>query len=166
MTNRRLHARILRVPRPPVASSPAVRAVMRANRAKGTGPELALRRALSALGVRGYEAQPSNLPGRPDFVFRRARLAIFVHGCFWHRHGCRKGSSRLPRANREYWKVKFRLNVQRDQRKMEALLAKGWFVLVIWECEIKNDPKVCAARVDLRRHTLTNVGLRSKDVSS
>ena len=156
----------VKVPRPPPPSSPAATSVMKANRPFGTRPEIVLRTKLVELGVRGYRMHSANLPGRPDVAFGSSRLAVFVHGCFWHRHGCRAASRRLPHSNRAYWKVKFRLNRERDSRKIAALRASGWKVLVVWECELKEDPDLCASRV---RRALTGrqrQKVRSKDVSS
>ncbi len=118
---------------------------MRANRAKDTGPELTLRHELAALGVRGYRVSPRDIPGRPDLVFTNVRLAVFVHGCFWHR--CPRCRLPLPKTHTGWWKAKFLGNRERDASK-EALLRKGgWRVLTIWECEIRKDADGCARRV-------------------
>nr|WP_156399194.1 very short patch repair endonuclease [Methylobacterium sp. Leaf466] len=118
-------------------------AIMRSVRQKDTGPELALRKALHARGLR-YRLQAKELPGRPDVVFRRRRACIFVHGCFWHRHGCPKTTT--PKSNEEFWNSKFQANEARDRRAVEALLADGWRVATIWECGLKGkaDPGACA----------------------
>lgn len=123
------------VPRPPHASSPATSAVMRANVRADTSPELALRRALVHDGCLGYRLNVRGLPGSPDIVFGRARLAVFVHGCFWHR--CPRHAKSLPHANRAYWRQKFDLNVSRDRRVRAALENLGWVVLTVWECEVR-----------------------------
>lgn len=136
-----------KVPRPPPPSSALATAVMKANRPRNTGPELALRRSLWAMGLRGYRLTPKGVPGRPDVAFVKARVAVFVHGCFWHRHGCSKAKSELPKANRGYWETKFRLNVERDSRKVQTLESEGWHVLTIWECEIDADVGDCDRRV-------------------
>lgn len=101
-------------------------------RAKDTKPELALRRALHAAGLR-FRLHAKELPGRPDVVFRPAKLAIFVHGCFWHGHGCAR--AREPATRREYWGPKLAANRARDARDEAALRAAGWTVLTLWECE-------------------------------
>lgn len=99
-----------------------------------TGPEMAVRRAAHRLGYR-FRLHRKNLPGRPDLVFPSRRAAIFVHGCFWHRHeGCRK--STMPRTRVEFWQAKFDRNVERDLDAQSGLAAAGWRVLVIWECQI------------------------------
>jgi DNA mismatch endonuclease (patch repair protein) len=102
---------------------------------KNTAPELAVRRALHALGYR-YRLHASNLPGRPDLVFPSRAKAVFVHGCFWHGHDCAHGRRR-PHTNVAFWSEKARANADRDQRKQRALEAAGWSVLVVWECEVK-----------------------------
>jgi DNA mismatch endonuclease (patch repair protein) len=105
-------------------------------RGKGTGPEMTVRRLAHSLGMR-FRLHKANLPGRPDLVFPRYRTAVFVHGCFWHRHeGC--GKATMPKSRVEYWEGKFRTNVERDARNVAELERSGWRVLTIWECETKN----------------------------
>lgn len=111
-------------------------AVMRRVKGRDTTPELKVRRALTALGAR-YRLNRKDLPGSPDVVMPGRRLAIFVHGCFWHGHDCARGS-RVPKANREYWTAKVARNVARDQRTAQALLDQGWRVETIWECDLKD----------------------------
>lgn len=102
-----------------------------------TKPELLLRCALHMLGHR-FRLHRADLPGRPDLVLARYRAAIFVHGCFWHRHpGCQRTTSPTDRA--EFWQRKFAQNQQRDQRARQALLADGWRVAIIWECSLRRD---------------------------
>lgn len=104
-------------------------------RGKDTGPEMILRRELRSRGI-GYRLHAPDLPGRPDVVFRGARLAVFVHGCFWHRHpGCPKAT--VPKTESRFWTDKFDRNVERDRRKTAQLLAAGWKVGVLWECEAR-----------------------------
>lgn len=117
--------------------TPAERsALMSRIRGTNTKPELAVRRALHALGYR-YRIHVRGLPGKPDLVFRSRKTAIFVHGCFWHRHGCKKTST--PKSRQDYWNAKFTANVERDKRHAEQLAADGWRVFVAWECEIEKD---------------------------
>jgi DNA mismatch endonuclease, patch repair protein len=112
----------------------ATSAAMRGNRATNTRPELVVRRLLWGLGYR-YRTHLTTLPGRPDIVFLARRCAIFVHGCFWHRHaGCPKAS--MPRKHIEYWGPKFERNVQRDTDNVANLRALGWRCLIVWECEL------------------------------
>lgn len=106
-------------------------------RGKNTTPEMLVRRAAHALGYR-FRLHPKQLPGRPDLVFPSRRKAIFVHGCFWHRHlGCRMAS--MPKTRAEFWSTKFEQNVRRDAAAIEALESTGWKVLVIWECETRDE---------------------------
>ena len=112
-------------------------ALMSRIRGVDTKPELVVRRALHAQGYR-YRLHGRKLPGRPDLVFRKRRVVVFVHGCFWHRHeGCPK--SRLPKSRADYWRAKFESNVERDQRNERVLADDGWRVFVAWECEIEKD---------------------------
>jgi DNA mismatch endonuclease, patch repair protein len=111
-------------------------AVMRRVKGRDTAPELKVRRALTALGAR-YRLNRRDLPGSPDIVMPGRRVAIFVHGCFWHGHDCARGS-RVPKANREYWTAKVARNVARDQRTAQALAEQGWQVETIWECDLKH----------------------------
>lgn len=112
-------------------------AVMRRVKSKATAPELKVRRALTALGVR-YRLNRKDLPGSPDIAMAGRGLAIFVHGCFWHGHVCARGS-RVPKANREYWTAKVARNVARDARTRGELQARGWRVETVWECELKDE---------------------------
>lgn len=102
-------------------------------RQAGTTPELKVREALTAIGAR-YRLNVRSLPGSPDIANKSRRKAIFVHGCFWHRHdGCARATT--PKTRTEHWKYKFERNVRRDRAKEAALLDLGFDVLTIWECE-------------------------------
>ena len=117
--------------------SPEKRAdVMRQVKSKNTGPELRLRKALHALGLR-YRLNVSALPGKPDLVFPKHRAVVFVHGCFWHGHDCKRGA-RTPKTNREYWVQKIARNKARDAKNKEALETLGWRVFTVWECQLKD----------------------------
>jgi len=109
---------------------------MRRVRSKDTAPELKVRKALTAMGLR-YRLHRKDLPGQPDIVMPGRSLALFVHGCFWHGHDCARGA-RIPKANQDYWLAKIGRNRERDTRNAEALAALGWRVLVLWECEMKS----------------------------
>lgn len=100
-----------------------------------TKPELRLRYALWHLGFR-YRANDKRLPGKPDIVLPKYRTVIFVHGCFWHGHKDCKNAS-IPKTNTEFWTAKITRNQQRDQEVWRQLEAKGWFVIIVWECELK-----------------------------
>lgn len=103
-------------------------------RGKDTVPELALRRELHRRGFR-YRLHGAGLPGKPDLVLRKHKVVVFVHGCFWHRHkGCKIAS--IPKSNTEFWLQKFEKNVDRDRRVCRLLVAEGWRVFVVWECEL------------------------------
>lgn len=109
------------------------------SRIKGrdTGPELRLRSLLHRAGFR-FRLHANDLPGKPDIVLPKYRTAIFVHGCFWHRHeGCRNATS--PSTRTEFWQEKFDGTVERDKRNMAALETAGWTVITVWECDLKAD---------------------------
>jgi DNA mismatch endonuclease (patch repair protein) len=100
---------------------------------RNTTPEIAVRRAAHALGFR-FRLHRKDLPGCPDVVFPKRRLAVFVHGCFWHRHeGC--SNCTMPKTRPEFWRRKFEGNMERDQRNCEQRARLGWRILVVWECE-------------------------------
>ena len=109
---------------------------MRAVRGKDTKPERIVRRAAHALGFR-FRLHRMDLPGRPDLVFPKLKIALFVHGCFWHRHkNCKKAS--IPVSNVEFWTAKLARNVKRDRVVQKELRSLGWSVGVFWECQIRN----------------------------
>jgi DNA mismatch endonuclease (patch repair protein) len=110
-------------------------AVMRRVKGRDTGPEMKVRRLLTRLGAR-YRLHRADLPGRPDIVLPGRRLAILVHGCFWHGHDCPRGG-RVPQARRDYWTAKVAGNRARDARNLSALAGDGWRVETVWECELK-----------------------------
>ncbi|MGB7406184.1 MAG: DNA mismatch endonuclease Vsr [Pacificimonas sp.] len=101
-------------------------------RGKDTKPEMIVRRIAHGLGYR-YRLHSKDLPGRPDLVFPRSRKAIFVHGCFWHRHECKKATT--PKSNTEFWQRKFARNIERDRIAVQELQSLDWNVMVVWECE-------------------------------
>lgn len=123
--------------RSPVPKNEAVSRSMKANRSKGTGPELRLRSSLRAHGFGGYRLNWPKAPGRPDICYPGRKVAIFVHGCFWHR--CPSCDLPMPRNNRPFWEEKFRRNVERDRLKERRLEEDGWTVIVVWECQISKD---------------------------
>jgi DNA mismatch endonuclease (patch repair protein) len=105
---------------------------------KHTAPEMTVRRTLHRLGYR-YGLHSRNLPGSPDLVFASRRKVLFVHGCFWHGHGCRWG--RLPKSRPEYWAPKIGANRSRDRRARAALRRLGWSCLTIWQCQLRDPGK-------------------------
>ncbi len=110
-------------------------AVMRRVKSRDTKPEILVRRLLMELGHKGYRLDRKDLPGRPDIAYIGRRRAIFVNGCFWHGHDCRRGA-RIPKTNTNYWLAKIGRNKARDAAALEAMAAKGWVCLTIWECEL------------------------------
>ena len=110
-------------------------AVMRRVKGRDTAPEIAVRRILRAAGI-GYRLGGGALPGRPDLVMKGRRVAVFVHGCFWHGHDCARGA-RKPKANAAYWAGKIGRNRARDAAAVSALEAAGWRVVTVWECGMK-----------------------------
>jgi DNA mismatch endonuclease (patch repair protein) len=154
-------------------------AVMRRVKGRDTAPELQVRRLVWRLGGR-YRLHRADLPGRPDLVLAGRRLAILVHGCFWHGHDCARGA-RVPKANRDYWVGKVGRNRARDAAARTALEALGWRVETIWECELKDAAALearmrallgrqlgvnrLAERAPERSRSLNRTGLRSGRVS-
>lgn len=131
--------------RAPVPESDSVSRVMSANKGKDTKPELMLRQALREIGIRGYRLHWTKAPGRPDIAFPGRMIAIFVHGCYWHR--CPICNPPLPKTHTAFWREKFEKNKSRDERKIQKLKGDGWRVVVIWECEIKNNSLGSAQKV-------------------
>lgn len=115
-------------------------------RGKDTQPELAVRRALWSAGLR-YRLHDRRLPGNPDLVFSTRRIVVFVHGCFWHSHeGC--SDFRIPKTRTEWWTAKLARNKERDAQARDGLEVAGWFVVVIWECQVTDQDRL-AAVIDL-----------------
>lgn len=109
--------------------------IMSRVRSKGTVAELSLRRAIHRRGLR-YGIDAVDLPGRPDIVFRTGKVAVFVHGCFWHSHACARGAR--PSTNRTFWEAKLDRNKRRDRSVLRQVKAIGWKAVVVWECDINN----------------------------
>lgn len=108
--------------------------IMSSIHSASTKPELMIRHALWGLGFR-YRINDKRLPGKPDIVFPKYRTVVFVHGCFWHGHkGCK--TSHIPESNKEFWVSKIKRNQERDQEVWRQLEAKGWFVIIVWECQL------------------------------
>ena len=116
--------------------------IMSRIRAKGTKPEMAVRRLVHSMGYR-YRLYRADLPGTPDLSFPGRRKLIFVHGCFWHQHAGCKGA-RIPKSNSGYWPSKLARNVQRDSENQAQLRDAGWDVLIVWECEIDSSGDLSA----------------------
>lgn len=126
--------------------SPAQRSFnMSRIRGKDTAPEIRLRSLLHRAGHR-FRLHRKDLPGRPDIVLPRAKIAVYVHGCYWHRHeGCRL--STMPSSNVDFWRAKFERTVERDQENIQALKVAGWTPVVIWECELRTGPEATLHRI-------------------
>jgi DNA mismatch endonuclease (patch repair protein) len=114
---------------------------MQAVGTKNTGPELVVRKLLFSQGLR-YRLHRRDLPGCPDIVFPSRKKAIFVHGCYWHGHGCSKG--RAAKSRTEYWGPKLEANRSRDERNLRELRARGWRPLVVWQCELADSRRLLA----------------------
>lgn len=115
-------------------------------RSKNTGPEVKLRKLLSERGIRGYRIYV-NLPGKPDIVFTKKKIVIFVDGCFWHKCPV---CFREPQTQKDYWKKKINTNVERDQKNNRLLEKEGWTVIRIWEHEIRKEPVMVIERITAR----------------
>ena len=118
--------------------------IMRSVKNKKTAPEMIVRRLAHSLGYR-YRLHRPDLPGKPDLVFGPRRKLIFVHGCFWHGHTCKRGD-RQPKNNAHYWRNKILRNRERDKSTIGELRARGWEILVVWECETKQE--ILKQRID------------------
>jgi DNA mismatch endonuclease (patch repair protein) len=117
--------------------------IMSKVRSRNTSPELRVRKAAHALGLR-FRLHRKDLPGKPDLVFPKLKTAVFVNGCFWHQHsGCRRAQT--PKTRPEFWDNKFRNNITRDAQNTAALEQAGWKVVVIWECETKTEDSILQA---------------------
>lgn len=129
-------------PKPPQTTDPRRSKIMKAVGHLNTAPELKLREWLSKLGLQ-FDTNRRDLPGTPDIVFTKERIAIFVHGCFWHRHeNCRLATT--PKSNTDYWNKKFEANKIRDKKKIKQLKETGWRVVIVWQCTLEKDPSKVA----------------------
>lgn len=129
--------------RSPEASSLATRKTMQSNRGKNTKPEIEMRRHLRAAGFPGYRIHWRSAPGCPDVAYPGRKVAVFVHGCFWHR--CPHCNPPSPKTHSQYWQAKFNETADRDLRALAALESAGWTVFVVWECQLRaTAPEVVA----------------------
>ena len=120
-------------------------------KSKDTSIELMVRRYLFASGYR-YRVNYKALPGKPDIVFTKKKIAIFIHGCYWHGHDCRSRYAHASQSNKAYWRPKIERTKQRDQNHIQTLEADGWRVIVLWECEIRLDFFKTIEKIDLCLH--------------
>jgi DNA mismatch endonuclease, patch repair protein len=124
----------------PPALSIARSRLMASVRQKGTTPELVVRRLARDLGIH-FRTNGKLLPGSPDLFMTKSKRAVFVHGCFWHRHvSCPAATT--PKSHREFWLAKFESNLQRDRRKLRQLRSLGFRVLTVWECQLKSSKNI------------------------
>jgi len=135
----------LRDGRAPIPKTEATSRIMSANRGKDTKPELRLRYALWHAGMRGYRNNWKGAPGTPDIAFPKHKIAIFIHGCFWH--ACDRCRKSIPKSNADFWRNKFEANKLRDRRKLRALRAAGWRTLVVRECRLNENVEAAVKRV-------------------
>lgn len=132
MTNK---IKYIRDKRSPIPEKEITSKIMSAIKGKNTLPEKIFRKKLWNEGLIGYRLHKNNMPGNPDIIFSRKKVAIFVNGCFWHR--CPYCKLSIPKSHKSYWKDKFIKNVDRDKKNYELLTNDGWLVCVVWECKIK-----------------------------
>lgn len=132
-----MNNRYLRDGRAPIPARESTSRVMKGNKGKNTKPEISVRKLLWNNNFKGYRLHWNKVPGRPDIAFPGKKIAIFVNGCYWHR--CPICQPPLPKSNSIFWKEKFDKNVERDNRKHAQLKDLNWKVLVIWECQVKNE---------------------------
>jgi DNA mismatch endonuclease, patch repair protein len=141
------------------------RRVMQRIRKTNTKPELRVRSVLHRMGYR-FRLYRSDLPGNPDIVLPKYRVAVLVHGCFWHQHSCSLG--KLPKSNRSYWVPKLTGNCVRDGQTKKALTAAGWKVVTVWECEVTTDDcvrQLLEARLKLHSSNVGNPNATKRSLS-
>jgi DNA mismatch endonuclease (patch repair protein) len=132
---------------------------MRRIRGKNTRPEMFVRRLVYGMGYR-FRLHRKDLPGCPDLVFPRYKKALFVHGCFWHSHpGCKRAT--IPKSHQDYWRSKLEKNRDRDKKSQAALLAAGWDIMIVWECEIKNNDLTEKIKLFLSQPVLSHSAFNS-----
>jgi DNA mismatch endonuclease (patch repair protein) len=138
--------RYIRDGRAPVPKMERTSALMSRIKARDTGPELQLRRALRAAGHSGYRLHHAKVPGRPDIAFVGRKVAVFIHGCFWH--GCPHCRPPRPRSHKAFWHAKLDRNMERDKEKERALRRLGWRVVTVWACRLQRNEAAQVRRVE------------------
>lgn len=136
----------LRDGRAPVPVDPRISEQMSRIRSRDTGPERILRKLLSTHGIKGYRLNYAKAPGKPDIAFVGRKVAVFVHGCFWH--CCPHCQPPRPKTHKDFWDEKLDRNMQRDQRNERELRKAGWRVVSVWECRLKQRPDAVLRRVE------------------
>ena len=139
-------SRYVRDGRAPIPENETVSRIMSLIKGKNTGPELAVRKALTARGLSGYRLQWKKAPGRPDVCYPGRKIAIFIHGCYWHR--CPHCKPSAPRTHQDFWNEKFRKNKARDKIKLRELRQSGWKVLILWECQVRDNLDACLRKIN------------------
>lgn len=132
-------SKYMRDGRAPIPEKEITSKIMSAIKGKDTKPEVQLRKYFWAQGIRGYRINWRKAKGCPDICWPRRKIAVFVHGCFWHR--CPYCKLPLPKAHTKYWKEKFKKNKERDKKNKKQLLKKRWRIFIVWECKIKENLK-------------------------
>lgn len=150
-----LDKKYIRDKRSPTPKDANVSKVMSSNKPKNSKPETCLRKGLWSIGVRGYRIHYKTVEGKPDIAFVSKKIAIFVHGCYWHR--CPYCKLELPKYNTKFWKQKFEQNMKRDKEKTEQLKKINWEVVTLWECEINSDFNKCLQKIKKVLRTNSNI---------
>ncbi len=151
--------------RSPVPKTDGVSRIMSSIRSKDTKIETVFRKEIYKCGIRGYRVNYVKLPGKPDIVFLRKKIIIFIHGCFWH--GCLICGRRIPKHNFEYWHAKIENNIARDKRNKQALEQMGYEVFEVWEHEIKNTlPEIIEKMVKVLKHIGSSISGHSTGTST
>jgi DNA mismatch endonuclease, patch repair protein len=140
--------KFIRDGRAPVPDKVITSFIMSSIKSKNTKPELKLRKVLWENGLRGYRLHIKEVPGKPDIVFTRKKLAIFVNGCFWHR--CPYCKPPMPKSHSNFWKDKFEKNADRDKKQIYQLIQAGWKTITIWECQIKDEVESVVIKINKR----------------
>ena len=135
----------IKLPPVPSATSSTVRKSMRGNKSERTRPETQLTEGLIESGISNFNLNQKGVPGSPDITFDVAKLAVFIHGCFWHR--CPYCNPHFPDSNQQYWAAKFARNKRRDRRVRSELRVQGWRPMVLWECKLRRNPKYAIRRI-------------------
>lgn len=118
---------------------------MSLSKGKGTSPELFVKKIICSLKLR-FSSHRKDLPSCPDIVFSKLKKVIFINGCFWHRHTCKKGLS-MPATRKKFWQQKFTRTIERDKKNKSELKKLGWKILVIWECQTKKNPEKILTKI-------------------
>lgn len=138
--------------RAPVPDNELVSRIMSSIKGKNTKPELEFRKALWRKNLRGYRIHSKKVPGSPDIIYSKIKLAIFINGCFWHR--CPHCFPPIPKSHTDFWLQKFQMNIERDKIKITQLEDAGWITMTVWECQIKQNIDVYIDKVNTYFRTL------------